>query len=1036
MMRSNMNPATSDLAEGDVRLEISQWLKQFQLPTGQLTVRNDYTVPFNEGRADIYCPGYRLVIETKKPGLGKDPHKPQSREKPETPFEQLTRYITAFRSDELKISDGKPESDPRDWLGIVTDGTHWHGWSWRHHNDAQPEEIKGISGTHAPQKLLADMLSQGGLKRPPVPQNLADHLTDFPKTLDKIHAEIRKMPKDRKLYKHTENKFSLWLDMLKGSGMAPEDETGQTRLFVSHTFLVALARCVTAALTYPDSQPDYKTNLQREGFIGWVEEAPEGSSWLQELYSFVTCHDWRTRRLDVLRTVYHRFVEASDRKVFGEYYTPDWLAELVVETVLDDEWVKEAVTKVLSEEPEAIRGCGVLDPTCGSGTFLYYAARRLLRAEPLANPAFDKIRASGMVALLVNGIDIHPVATELAKATLLRALPAVPLGGVDTINVFQGDALMLDSDTQGKSLFSTNYTESGKLELVIVDTPEGSLAFPKKFITGPNFPKHLTDLVRAALDPKVDFPSWLLAPFDKDGQNCLYEVYDQLKTLIRDRGDSVWAWYILNRTAPLRLAERKIDRVVANPPWVRMNDIQVKERKDALETRAREINLWGGKRVATSFDIASLFPHQISDVYAVGNDRYKGGWVIPSAFNSGGQWEKFRSWHKNKFEDKRQMADIYDLQPFGSGVASKCCILFENTTYPGHNDYKIYFKRTGQAYPSSRYRLAHVKKMFKVELGEQEIPQKTSSYVTPDNKVVFRQGATIVPAVLSIIKNKEVVPNGLKVKTIKSSRSTWAKISRQQGIVPKHWVRPLIRSDDMLPFLTKSSADVIVPTTTARGKLLRPGRGKINKTGEGFWEQLESHYKNHRTIGKHSAKNLLDRLNYAHNLEVQINAGKPDGRRLVYAAAGDIMRASRITDKKRIQIINHMLYWWDAESIEEACFLVAILNAPCLEDAFAKSRVSAWHFDQHPWRKVPIPQFIENNSLHLRLVEQTLIAEKEVKKTVRKLDPTIPPSNRSHSKIIRNHLAKKGIFKGIDDIVSELMPNQARSGRYIENPEC
>ena len=67
---------------------------------------------------------------------------------------------------------------------------------------------------------------------------------------------------------------------------------------------------------------------------------------------------------DVLKVLYESVIGADTRKRLGEYYTPDWLADLVVAAVATD--------------PLEAR---VLDPSCGSGTFLFHAVRRFLSAS-------------------------------------------------------------------------------------------------------------------------------------------------------------------------------------------------------------------------------------------------------------------------------------------------------------------------------------------------------------------------------------------------------------------------------------------------------------------------------------------------------------------------------------------------------------------------------------------------------------------------------------------------------------------------------
>src|SRR5205823_7538990 len=66
---------------------------------------------------------------------------------------------------------------------------------------------------------------------------------------------------------------------------------------------------------------------------------------------------------DVLKALYESLIDPAQRHDLGEYYTPDWLAAWVIE---------EAVTDPLEQR--------VIDPACGSGTFLFHAIRHLAAA--------------------------------------------------------------------------------------------------------------------------------------------------------------------------------------------------------------------------------------------------------------------------------------------------------------------------------------------------------------------------------------------------------------------------------------------------------------------------------------------------------------------------------------------------------------------------------------------------------------------------------------------------------------------------------
>jgi len=95
---------------------------------------------------------------------------------------------------------------------------------------------------------------------------------------------------------------------------------------------------------------------------------------------------------DALKVLYHDLFPRKLRHTLGEYYTPDWLAELVLNRL---EYHGER---------------RLLDPACGSGTFLALAVQRMQTANPET------------VLSKVAGIDVNPLACLAARANLLLSL--------------------------------------------------------------------------------------------------------------------------------------------------------------------------------------------------------------------------------------------------------------------------------------------------------------------------------------------------------------------------------------------------------------------------------------------------------------------------------------------------------------------------------------------------------------------------------------------------------------------------------------
>jgi len=111
---------------------------------------------------------------------------------------------------------------------------------------------------------------------------------------------------------------------------------------------------------------------------------------------------------DLLKSLYQGLFPRALRHELGEYYTPDWLAEHVLDQV------------GYTGDPN----CRLLDPACGSGTFLVAAIRRV-RASHAASRGGDRLSNRDLCRKILEnvvGYDINPTAVLAARANYLIAL--------------------------------------------------------------------------------------------------------------------------------------------------------------------------------------------------------------------------------------------------------------------------------------------------------------------------------------------------------------------------------------------------------------------------------------------------------------------------------------------------------------------------------------------------------------------------------------------------------------------------------------
>ena len=145
---------------------------------------------------------------------------------------------------------------------------------------------------------------------------------------------------------------------------------------------------------------------------------------------------------------------------------------------------------------------------------------------------------------------------------------------------------------------------------------------------------------------------------------------------------------------------------------------------------------------------------------------------------------------------------------------------------------------------------------------------------------------------------------------------------------------------------------------------------------------------------------------------------------VVYPSSGDIMRACRILPSKAI--LDSTLYYYVVSTADEAAYLISILNAPSLNNAFVQSRESGRHFHQHPWRKIPIRKYDTSNSNHKALAHLGVKAEKAVAAWLRDHGESSGQlSQVGLSSRLRDHLLNKGIFTEIDEVVKKILPDYA-----------
>ncbi|MDX3841890.1 Eco57I restriction-modification methylase domain-containing protein [Streptomyces europaeiscabiei] len=183
--------------------------------------------------------------------------------------------------------------------------------------------------------------------------------------------------------------------------------------------------------------------------------AEELGSVYEALLELVPKHSAADRTFELVDRI------GNDRKKTGSYYTPSPLTETLLDSTLNpviDDAVKRGEQRAIAEGRqdladtivEELLSLTVCDPACGSGHFLVGAARRIAKrvaavCERNPEPTAQAVRHAlhEVVARCVYGVDLNPMAVELAKVSLwLEAMePGKPLSFLDA-HIKHGNGLI------------------------------------------------------------------------------------------------------------------------------------------------------------------------------------------------------------------------------------------------------------------------------------------------------------------------------------------------------------------------------------------------------------------------------------------------------------------------------------------------------------------------------------------------------------------------------------------------------------------
>lgn len=729
-------------------------------------------------------------------------------------------------------------------------------------------------------------------------------------------------------------------------------------------------RDVIAANHITELQPHlavYGIPVFDHDFFTWIREIPELADVI-----FHQVKRWQYEPVDVFRIIYEHFNDENDaahedRHTAGEYYTPAELAHMIIR--------------------ERYRvGMTVLDPSCGSGTFLVEIVRYILNSGATYDEKYQALKR-------IYGIDINPIAVHMAKANiaLIYKTMCVPKQHW-MIRILLGNAIEPiqrgQTDLQNTHKLAKFTITNG--DSIIIHIPIDLLAScADAFVF---FMSRIDDLLsrnyaKASLiahaNELLQLPECrVLVPHHE------FLMAQYIPTLLNISSDWIRHLfaYQLHNAVSIYTLRHGVDLLIGNPPWVILRKLPTLQYKNVVKSLATTLNITPSAGMS-AFDVSNIFIYQTSRYFCHPTSLVS--FVLPKTIASSRSASFVRrfDWHTTisvwLFEKKlvfpvphlvlhltyNDTVTDYDtkyplptvLYNVTYDTALKQFIFTEETRGVIRAHYKPRSREVGawnmmKDGDESISPLPYIRSVYytQAKVGIQLSPRALithfSKTVISDNEVVIRLQEWEVGKEERVWYNLlKSPPNSLSPRQINALNDY---MTRGVIVHPKYIFKYILLDDLLAPYQYRNPGNEVLLLMTPSFEADDDALATSSLTTD-WWTTLEALY---ATVERTERKTMLHSI-CGHSVDV---CQKPF--KVIWPKSG-ALRAAVVCDPTLV--IGNTLYAIGTSRKAEAYYLAAMINSSIIAEAVATVK-SARDLTRHAF-DFPIPRFDPNNSSHTTL---------------------------------------------------------------------
>ncbi len=918
------------------------------------------------------------------------------------------------------------QSDPTEYIALVSNGLEFEVYQYE---NRRVQFLYGFElnedDSFSSYRFLDDILF-ASKKITPKSEDIVTRFGLNSAVFNKVRVPLQELFSRVRKATSVKTKYDEWNSLL---AKVYGEQLGDPSLFIRHTYLTVLSRLMVAQALFPQGlrgKSDFKglltgrffskknlPNLAEPDFFSWAldTEAEEDFIGLvARLDRHLAAFRLDNIGEDVLKEIYQELVDPKSRHSLGEYYTPDWIADLALARI-------------------KYRRGKLLDPACGSGTFLLATIRCLRRNGLVGRNLVETVSQN------VLGIDVHPLAVIMTKANMLLGL-AQDIRRVKTevyLPVYMADTLLVQEERNSRTI-RVPVSDEREFQIPLQTTERGSLV------------DTLVDKISQTCEGGFDSDSerrkaWRgleRTTFKNLDERELFfwrQNFNLYSKLVAEKRNSIWAFILKNAYRPAFIRQQKVDYVVGNPPWLAYRYVKDKTYKSRVKDLTLKLGLLekGDVKLFTQMDTSTLFFVYCEKEFLKPDGTM--AFVLPkTTVLPSKQHLNFQSLGVTEVHDFSEVSPLFNVR--------SVLILRNNKNHMTEDipsfvySGKLTFKN--MPWDSAKKHLDVTEDKLNFLSAE-----KKSEYYYPR----FLQGATIVPRCFWFIEpdkdaaEHEVTPYfKTSEEAYKDSKPAWEQ--KIDGRLEKQFLYETILAKDIVPFAILGTDLLFLPIQKRTDSISMADYPVLLDLGcenaARWFKKVETLWEKHR---QSTDRSLIQWLNYNQKL---INQNVDAEMVLLYNTSGTNLTASLYFPGKKRNlpyrpkgfIADAKTYYYYPASIEEGYYLAAVLNSDIVNEAIKEYQPQGLYGERdihrRPFEVCNIPKFDSSNPLHTQLAQLGKLCREEIEPYCPQLKGRIGQLRLEVRRILKDKIVK------INKLVESLLEGQGQrkvARKKTKNPE-